>query len=38
MPIAELVVADSIAQSLLAEFEIQAPITRRYLERRVNGA
>ena len=33
MPIAESVVADSIAQSLLAEFETQAPITRRYLER-----
>ena len=33
MPVAESVVADSIAQSLLAEFEVQAPITRRYLER-----
>ena len=33
MPIAEPVVADSIAQSFLAEFETQAPITRRYLER-----
>jgi len=33
VPIAESVVADSIAQSLLAEFETQAPITRRYLER-----
>lgn len=33
MPIAEPVVVNSIAQSLLAEFETQAPITRRFLER-----
>ena len=33
MPIAESVVTASLAQSLLAEFEIQAPITRRFLER-----
>jgi uncharacterized damage-inducible protein DinB len=33
VPIAEPVVANSIAQSLLAEFETQAPITRRFLER-----
>ena len=33
MPVAEPVVANSIAQSLLAEFETQAPITRRFLER-----
>jgi uncharacterized damage-inducible protein DinB len=33
VPVAEPVVANSIAQSLLAEFETQAPITRRFLER-----
>lgn len=33
MPVAEPVVSDSIAQSFLAEFEIQAPITRKFLER-----
>ncbi len=33
MPIAEPVAAESIAQSLLIEFEEQAPITRRFLER-----
>ena len=33
MPVAETVVVDSIAQTLLAEFEIQAPVTRRFLER-----
>ena len=33
MPVAEPVIANSIAQSLLAEFETQAPITRRFLER-----
>lgn len=33
MPVAETVSAESIAQSLLAEFEQQAPITRRFLER-----
>ncbi len=33
MPVAESVVTDSIAQTLLAEFETQAPITRRFLER-----
>jgi uncharacterized damage-inducible protein DinB len=33
MPIAEAVTTDSIAQSMLKEFEIQAPITRRFLER-----
>ena len=33
MPVAEQVVTDSIAQSLLAEFERQAPITRKFLER-----
>lgn len=33
MPVAEPVVANSIAQSFLAEFETQAPITRRFLER-----
>ena len=32
MPVAEAV-ANSIAQSFLAEFETQAPITRRFLER-----
>jgi uncharacterized damage-inducible protein DinB len=33
MSIAQPLVADSIAQSLLSEFETQAPITRRFLER-----
>ena len=33
MPVAEPVIANSVAQSLLAEFETQAPITRRFLER-----
>jgi uncharacterized damage-inducible protein DinB len=33
MPVAEAVVAHSIAESLLAEFEAQAPVTRRFLER-----
>jgi uncharacterized damage-inducible protein DinB len=33
MPVAEPVVTHSIAESLLAEFETQAPITRRFLER-----
>ncbi|HEX4285983.1 MAG TPA: DinB family protein [Terracidiphilus sp.] len=33
MPVAEVVVSESIAQSLLAEFEVQAPVTRRFLER-----
>jgi uncharacterized damage-inducible protein DinB len=31
--IAQLTLASSIAQSLLDEFEIQAPVTRRFLER-----
>jgi uncharacterized damage-inducible protein DinB len=33
MSIAEPLVAESIAQSLLAEFETQVPITRKFLER-----
>ena len=33
MPVAESVSAQAIAQALLAEFETQAPITRRFLER-----
>jgi uncharacterized damage-inducible protein DinB len=33
MPVAEPIVTHSIAQSFLAEFEVQAPITRRFLER-----
>src|SRR5437764_15025316 len=33
VPVAESVIAASIAQSLLAEFETQAAITRRFLER-----
>ena len=33
MPIAESVATASIAQTLLSEFETQAPITRRFLER-----
>jgi len=33
VPVAESVIAESIAQTFLAEFETQAPITRRFLER-----
>ncbi len=33
MPVAESVVSQSIAQAFLTEFETQAPITRRFLER-----
>ena len=33
MPIAEAVATNSIAQSMLDEFETQAPITRKFLER-----
>lgn len=33
MPIAEIITTDTVAQSMLAEFETQAPITRRFLER-----
>jgi len=33
MPVAEPIVTNSIAQLLLAEFEAQAPVTRRFLER-----
>lgn len=33
MPVAETVVSQSIADSFLAEFEAQAPVTRRFLER-----
>ena len=33
MSVAQAVVADTIAQALLAEFETQAAITRRFLER-----
>src|SRR5882757_5531294 len=33
MSIAPPIITESIAQSLLAEFVIQAPITRRFLER-----
>jgi uncharacterized damage-inducible protein DinB len=33
MPIAERIAGQSIAQSFLKEFETQAPITRRFLER-----
>lgn len=33
MPVAEPIVANSIAQSFLAEFEAQAPVTRKFLER-----
>ena len=33
MPVAEAVATNSMAQSMLAEFEAQAPITRRFLER-----
>ncbi len=33
MPVAESVATNSIAQFLLAEFEAQAPVTRKFLER-----
>jgi len=33
MPVAEAVATNSIAKAMLAEFETQAPITRKYLER-----
>jgi uncharacterized damage-inducible protein DinB len=33
MPVAEAVATNSIALSMLAEFETQAPITRKFLER-----
>jgi uncharacterized damage-inducible protein DinB len=33
MPTAQPVIADSIAQAFLAEFEQQVPVTRRYIER-----
>jgi uncharacterized damage-inducible protein DinB len=33
MPVAEAVATLSIAQRMLAEFEIQAPLTRKFLER-----
>jgi uncharacterized damage-inducible protein DinB len=33
MPTTEITTTQSISQALLAEFEIQAPITRRFLER-----
>jgi uncharacterized damage-inducible protein DinB len=33
MPVAQPLVAESIAQSLLAEFEVQARVTRKFLER-----
>jgi uncharacterized damage-inducible protein DinB len=33
MPVAEAVRSQSIAQSMLKEFETQAPVTRRFLER-----
>jgi uncharacterized damage-inducible protein DinB len=33
MPVAEPMVVNAIAQSFVAEFEIQAPITRKFLER-----
>jgi len=33
MSVAEPIVSDAIAQALLSEFEQQAPITRRYIER-----
>lgn len=33
MPVAEAVASLSIAQRMLAEFEIQAPLTRKFLER-----
>ena len=33
MPVAEADAAQSLSQSMLAEFETQAPVTRRFLER-----
>ena len=33
MSITQALIGESIAQALLAEFETQAPITRRFLER-----
>ena len=33
MPVAEPIAASSIAQSMLAEFELQVPLTRKFLER-----
>ncbi len=33
MSIAQTLIGDSIAQAMLAEFETQAPVTRRFLER-----
>jgi len=33
MPVAEPIVTNSIAESFLAEFEAQAPVTRKFLER-----
>jgi uncharacterized damage-inducible protein DinB len=33
MPVTEAVAAPSLSQSMLAEFETQAPVTRRFLER-----
>jgi uncharacterized damage-inducible protein DinB len=33
MPVAEAVAAQSLSQCMLAEFETQAPITRKFLER-----
>ncbi len=33
MSITQTLIADSIAQAMLAEFETQAPVTRRFLER-----
>ncbi len=33
MPVAEAVAIQSLAQCMLAEFETQAPITRKFLER-----
>src|SRR3569833_3944412 len=33
MSVAQRIVSDAIAQALLAEFEQQVPITRRYIER-----
>jgi len=33
MPVAQPLIAESIAQSMLAEFEIQARVTRKFLER-----
>ena len=33
MPVAQPLTGETIAQSMLAEFEIQAPVTRKFLER-----